>query len=76
VSLLHIPSIGMVWVGLESGTGGTTTTTTAGISSSAGTHIVYIDFGHGVDIQVNSADTIRVHNAGGFTVAGNVTLVW
>ena len=36
----------------------------------------HIDFFQLVDIQVNNADTIRVHNASTGTVAGNVTLVW
>jgi hypothetical protein len=42
----------------------------------AGTHIVWIDGAHAVDIRVVSADTILVHNGTGFTRAGNVTLVW
>ena len=73
VSLLHIPSTTIEWVGLESPTGAAIT---SGHSSVAGTHIVYIDLGHLVDIQVASADTIRIHNGNTFTVAGNVTLVW
>jgi hypothetical protein len=73
VSLLHIPSIVMEWVGLESQPGGTIT---AGFSNAAGTHIVFIDNGHAVDIQVASADTIRIHNGLSSTAAGNVTLVW
>ena len=73
VSLLHIPSLFIEWVGLES-TGGAAIT--QGFTNVAGTHIVYIDFYHLVDIQVASADMIRVHNGEGFTVAGNVTLIW
>ena len=73
VSLLHLPSTDIEWVGLES-TGGAAIT--QGFTNVAGTHIVYIDFYHLVDIQVASADTIRVHNGEGFTVAGNVTLIW
>ena len=62
----------MTWVGLDMGT-----STTGGYrNGTAGTHIVWIDGSHGVDIQVASADTIRVHNANGFAQAGNVTLVW
>ena len=76
VSLLHLPNGAILWAGLESGTGLTTTTTTAGFSNTAGTHIVYIDGHHLVDIQVNSADTIRVHNSNSTTQVGNVTLIW
>ncbi len=72
VSLLHFPSTFIEWVGLEAGTGAAT----ANESSAAGTHIVYIDASNHVEIQVASADTIRVHNGQGVTVAGNVTLIW
>ena len=73
VSLFHIPSSGMVWVGLESTFGATIT---SGSSTTAGHHIVYIDNAHTLDIQVASAATIVVHNGAPFTVAGNVTLIW
>ena len=73
VSLFHIPSGGMVWTGVESYG---TASITQGSSSTAGTHIVYIDNLHAVEIQVASADTIRVHNYFNFAVTGNVTLVW
>jgi hypothetical protein len=74
VSLFHYPGIGITWVGLESYPGATIT---QGNSNLAGTHIVYIDVNHQVDIQVASADTIRVHNGYPMTtLAGNVTLIW
>jgi hypothetical protein len=72
VSLLHSPSTLIAWVGLES----FGTAIAHGESNTLGTHIVFIDLLHAVEIQVASADTIRVHNSAGFTVAGNVTLVW
>jgi hypothetical protein len=75
VSLQHIPSAFIEWVGLES-YNGSPSTITGGDSATAGAHIVYIDFDHAVDIQVASADTIRIHNANSVTVAGNVTLIW
>jgi hypothetical protein len=77
VSLLHIPSPGgMSWAGLESFSG-PNSTITSGENSVVGTHIVYIDFNHKVDIKVASADTIVIHNGNSsFTMAGNVTLVW
>jgi hypothetical protein len=73
VSLLHIPSTFIAWVGLESPSGAAIT---QGTNSIATTHIVYIDFAHLVDIQVASADTIWIHNGNSITMAGNVTLVW
>ena len=75
VSLFH--SSGFIeWVGLES-YNGAPSTITSGASSTAGSHIVYIDFDHQVDIQVASKDTILIHNGSTtFTLAGNVTLVW
>ena len=74
VSLLHIPSTLIEWVGLESPTGAAIT---QGTSDTAGTHIVYIETHHQVDIQVASTDTILIHNTSpNNTLAGNVTLVW
>jgi hypothetical protein len=75
VSLLHIPSNVMHWVGLESCCF-LPKTITSGDSGTAGTHIVYIDYNDAVDIEVASADTIRVHNGNPYTVAANVTLIW
>ena len=75
VSLLHIPSGGMNWAGVESFTSGAPTTT-GGSSGTADTHIVYIDSAHKVDIRVASADTILIHNGSTGTRAGNVTLIW
>ena len=73
VALLHVPSSFLEWVGLESTSGAAIT---SGFSGSAGTHIVFLDFSHQVDIQVNTPDTFRVHNGSGGTRTGNVTLIW
>jgi len=75
VSMLHIPSNYIEWVGVES-YNGSPSTITSGISFVATTHIVFIDYAHRVDIQMASIDTIRVHNADSSTKAGNVTLIW
>ena len=75
VCMLHIPSNYIEWVGVES-YNGSPSTITSGLSFVATAHIVWIDYAHKVDIQVASADTIRVHNADSSTKAGNVTLVW
>ena len=73
VSLQHNSGAGMVWVGLESYS---PASIASGASISAGTHIVWIDSNHQVDIRVASADTILVHNGAVSTMAGNVTLIW
>jgi len=73
VSLIHIPSTDMRWVGLES-PANAASTITSGHGSTG--HIVYIDFNHFVEIQVTSADAIRVHNGLAVSAAGNVTLIW
>ena len=72
VSLLHIPSTLITWVGLEPEANAAIT---AGASAGAA-HIVYIDFAHQVEIRTASADTIFIHNGASTTRAGNVTLVW
>jgi hypothetical protein len=76
VSLFHIPSTGMLWIGLESVDSAQNAGITQGIGSVAGAHIVFIDFGHQTDIQTASADTILIHNGSPGTRAGNVTLIW
>ena len=75
VSLQHIPSKYIEWVGVES-YNGSPSTITSGLSFVVTTHIVWIDYAHKVDIQVASVDTIRVHNADSSTKAANVTLIW
>ena len=72
MSLIHIPSTGIEWVGLESYS---SAVITSGFNNGPA-HIVWIDVAHTVDIQLATADTIRVHNGSTGTRAGNVTLVW
>jgi hypothetical protein len=63
----------LVWNGFESNRGGLT----SGFSPTAGTHIMFIDFGHSVDLQVSNATSFHVHNANtSLTYNGNVTLIW
>jgi hypothetical protein len=73
VSLLHIPSSFIEWVGLETTSGAVIT---QGFSGTAGTHILYLDFSHQVDLKVASTDTILIHNGSTADRTGNVTLVW
>jgi hypothetical protein len=74
VSLFHAPNVAIWWVGLESYS---PAAITSGASSAPGMHIVYIEETHEVDIQIASADTIKIHNRGiAATFTGNVTLIW
>jgi len=73
VSLLHIPGSFIEWTGLESTAG---SAITQGYSGTAGTHILYLDYSHTVDIEVDSPDTIRIHNGGSVAHTGNVTFIW
>src|SRR5277367_4721145 len=54
VSMLHVPSSFLEWSGIESPAAAAIT---SGFSGTAGTHIVYLDYSHLVDIQVASTDT-------------------
>ena len=71
--MLRIPGSFLQWVGLESSAGAAIT---QGFSGVAGTHIVFLDFSHQVDIEVNTTDSFRVHNGAAAQRTGNVTLIW
>jgi len=75
VTMLSIPGAGgfLEWVGLESTAGAAIT---QGFSGTLGTHIVFLDFAHQVDIEVNSATSFRVRNSSGAARAGRVTFIW
>jgi hypothetical protein len=73
VTLLRVPSSFLEWVGLESPSAAAIT---SGFSGVLGTHIVYLDYSHQVDIEVNSTDTFRIHNGSTGQRTGNVTLIW
>jgi hypothetical protein len=73
VTLVWVPGQFLEWVGLESPAG---SAITSGFGSAPGQHIVFIDFSHLVDIRVNSADTIVVHNGSGGLAVGRITLIW
>ena len=75
VSLFRLLGSQIDWVGFES-PGTFAATITQGVSNTIGTHIVYIDSQHVVDIKTASIDTILIDNAAGATRAGNVTLIW
>jgi hypothetical protein len=73
VTLYRNTDNNLTWTGSESYFNGGPT---SGVSGTAGVHIVYIDYFHKVDIQVNNSDTIRIHNSHSVPLAGNVTLIW
>lgn len=72
-TILHAPSSFIEWVGIESTYGAAIT---EGYKNVAGTHILYLDFSHQVDVQVASADTIWIHNGSGGERTGNLELIW
>ncbi|HEX5322932.1 MAG TPA: hypothetical protein VFW40_04040 [Capsulimonadaceae bacterium] len=73
VTLLHVPSNFLEWVGLNSTSSGTVT---QGFSGTAGTKIVQIDFSGLVNLKVNNTDSFVVSNTATFANTGNVTMVW
>jgi len=73
VTMLRVPGSFLEWVGLESTAGAAIT---QGFSAAAGTHIVFLDFSHQVDIEVASADAIRVHNSSTGIRSGVIRLIW
>jgi hypothetical protein len=62
----------LVWNGIESNGGGVTT----GFSSVAGTHIMFIDFCHKVQLEVANSTSFVVHNLNSIAQKGNVTEIW
>ena len=73
VTMLHVPSSFLEWVGIESPSAAAIT---SGFSGTAGTHVLYLDYSHLVDIQVASTDTFLIHNANTITMTGTLTLIW
>lgn len=73
VAMLHVPSSFLEWTGIESPAAAALT---SGFSGTAGTHIVYLDYSHLVQIEVASPDTFVIHNGNTITMTGVVTLIW
>ncbi|MGO9057674.1 MAG: hypothetical protein ACLQU2_09870 [Candidatus Binataceae bacterium] len=59
VSLLRIAGSFLEWTGLETPYGAAIA---SGFSGTVGTHIVFLDYSHKVQIEVNSPDSFVVHN--------------
>ena len=73
ISLVHISGTLIRWVGLEAPP---SATITQGGSTSPGTHVVYLDSSHQVDVEILSADQLVVHNKATSTQTGTVKLIW
>lgn len=73
VTMLRITNSFLEWVGLESTAGAAIT---QGFSGVVGTHILFLDFAHQVDIEVAGPNAFRVHNGAAAVRNGNVTLIW
>jgi len=61
------------WNGVESPAGAAIT---SGFSATQGTHMLFIDYAHQVDFEVNSATSIRIHNGAAAARQGVVTMIW
>jgi hypothetical protein len=72
VTMIHIPSTMLKWVGQEAATGAVT----RGGSTVVGTHIIWLDATQKVGLQVFSADQFVIHNGAATTQAGSVKLIW
>jgi hypothetical protein len=72
-SLLSAPGALIQWVGLESTAAAVIT---QGFTAVQGVHVLYLDFNHLVDVEVDSSTTIRVHNESTGQRSGVVTLTW
>jgi tRNA(Ile2) C34 agmatinyltransferase TiaS len=72
-TLMRVASSFIEWVGLESTAG---SAITQGFSGTPGTHILYLDFSHQVDLQVAGTDTMLIHNASTGVRTGQLTLMW
>lgn len=73
VTLVHIPSTMIRWVGLEANP---SSTVVHGGSATPGTHVVYLDFSHTVDVEVFSADQFVIHNGSTTSNSGTIKLIW
>ncbi len=74
-TILHVPGTFIEWNGLESPYN-SGSAETSGFAASPGTHMLYLDYSHLVDVQVASADTIRIYNGNSIAMTGNLELIW
>lgn len=78
VAMLQVPGSFLEWTGLESTCYCGPSTITSGFNSATGTHVVYLDWDHFVDIQVVNPDSFQISNSSSNSTGatGTVTLVW
>ena len=72
-TLLRIAGQFLEWTGIESPA---VAAIASGFGSGVGQHILYVDYGHKVDLQVASADSFVVNNAGSYTATVKVVLTY
>jgi hypothetical protein len=73
VALFRVSNTFLEWTGLESTSG---SAITDNFSASHGTHILWLDYSHLVDIEVNDANSFFIHNGSTLPRTGQVTLIW
>ena len=71
VTLVHIQSVMMRWVGIEP-----TGAVVHNGSTVLGTHIIWLDQSSKVSLEVLSADQFVINNASATTQSGSVKLIW
>lgn len=72
-TLQSLPTGFVEWTGLETTS---PSSITEGYSKSSGTHILYLDYNHEVDVQVVSSTQIKVHNGSTEARRGQITLTY
>lgn len=72
-SLLSVPGVFIQWTGLESTAA---SVITQGFNSVQGVHVLFIDYAHFTDVEIDSATTIRIHNESVGQQTGLITLTW
>jgi hypothetical protein len=70
------PPLFIEWTGVESPSVAGAAVVTSGYSDVPGTHILFLDYGNFVDIEVDSSTTIHIHNSSGGLRTGSVKLIW
>ena len=73
VNLVHVSGKEIRWTGLESPPSGSIV---HGASTTPGTHVVFLDYAHQVDVEILSADALVVHNKSTTAQAGSVKFIW
>jgi hypothetical protein len=76
-SLVRIPTLFIMWSGINSTGNGSVNSGYSGAFAGGGTQILQIDFSGNVWIEVGTTkDTVRIHNTSGGQRAGSTTWLW